>query len=352
MDIPKENTSETAKQWDIASIDIHPANLSAWGINPNFLIPFVERLREERIQFESAERGLITFSDLKTIVAWLNQRGHNTSYLNNAIKEALDQQPKVSLAEFKSLVRSIYNNNPIVVLDDMQKKRWGGNREVNGRILTANVKLASIPGFYIIDATVKSNNSANPLKGRVAFFVHDSFSEEIRYTEVKKGVATTRIGQCYEPFTLAAYLEDGTRLELDLNETSYPESFFGNNSTEFQNKVQELYAQKPVYDPEDLQKNRWGGVSTKNGKTLSASVRKSSIHGLFTITLSLKSESAEQFTGEVAFFLHNNFNRKMRFARIKNGKAELRFHTDKLFTVGAYTEDGTELELNMKSITS
>jgi hypothetical protein len=350
MAAPKNNKQQ--KQWDIISIDIHPAKHSNWGINANFLVPFVERLREEGIRFESAEIGLITFSDLKIIVAWLNQRGHNTSYLDTAIKEALDQKPQVSLTEFKWHVRSIYNNTPIVVKDDLQKERWGGNREANGKILIAKVKSSTPIGFYSIEATVKSNDAANPLKGRVAFFVHDSFSEEIRYTEVKKGVATTRIGQCYEPFTLGAYLEDGTRLELDLNETSYPESFFGNNSTKFQSKVRELYAQKPVYDPEDLQKNRWGRASTRNGKTLSASVRKSNMPGLFTITLNLRSESAEQFTGEVAFFLHNNFNRKMRFARIKNGKAELRFHTDNLFTVGAYTEDGTELELNMKSETS
>lgn len=268
--------------------------------------------------------------------------------LNTA--SALAEEKKMNLDEFKIVVEQLYKSKPIIVPDDLQKSRWGGRADDNSYFLNADVRKTLVPGLFSVKATVHSADLVGPpLTGQVAFFLHDSFAEEIKYVEAKDGAATLNIDYCYEAFTLAAYTEDGTSLELDLNKVpGYPRGFYWNDLSDFEDKVFELYEQKPVQIKDDLQKKRWGGRSEAGGKRLSATVEKSWITKFFDVHLKIEFIEPKAYTGEVAFFLHDSFGRQIRFAPIKNGEAELKIKAYEAFTVGAYTEDGTELELDLQ----
>jgi hypothetical protein len=261
---------------------------------------------------------------------------------------------QISLEEFKQKVEKIYAENPVTVRDDLQKGRWGGRSNENGYQVDATVTNSKIPGFYSVEVTVHSTDIFRkvPLAGHVAFFLHDTFRNEIEYVPVENGMASLQLSNCYEAFTLGAYTEDGTALELDLNEISgYPEGFYWNDRSSFKDRVTELYKQKPVRVKDDLQKGRWGGKNIMNDKTLSASVEASGITGSFNVRLKLVFIDPKSDKGEVAFFLHDSFGRQIRFVPIDNGSAELKIKAYEAFTVGAYTEDGTELELDLQTQT-
>jgi hypothetical protein len=127
---------------------------------------------------------------------------------------------------FKEVVKKIYKERKVTVNDDLQKNRWGGRSIVNGKQLKAVVTKALIPGYFNIALELSSENSKKPLAGDVAFFLHDTFSNEIKYRKALEGVAKINV-TAYEAFTVAAYTQDGTTLELDLQlQKGYPKEFY------------------------------------------------------------------------------------------------------------------------------
>ncbi|HEX2535163.1 MAG TPA: peptidoglycan-binding domain-containing protein [Chitinophagaceae bacterium] len=261
-----------------------------------------------------------------------------------------DGDPK-SPEQFAAEVKALYPGRPVTVPDDLQKNRWGGSPEANGRRLLARVRTTLIPGFFAIDASVESVDPGRPLSGQAAFFLHDSFAREIEFVTAAGGAARLTIPLAYEAFTLGAYLEDGTMLELDLNgQPGYPPKFYWKDPSPFRDRVRALYDKQPVQVPDDKQKGRWGGQPAANGKTLSATVRKGLIPGLYTVHLKVEGGDRLVPGPELAFFLHPSFIREIRFVPVVDGAAELKITAYESFTVGAYTDDGTVLELDLNEV--
>jgi hypothetical protein len=127
---------------------------------------------------------------------------------------------------FKVKVEEILASRKIIVPDDVQKNRWGGKQVSNGKILTASVKADRASGLFIITAEVRPEEDDHLLIGDVAFFLHNSFSQPVRYKNAGAEAAVITIN-AYESFTLGAYTEDGTMLELDLQQQKgYPREFY------------------------------------------------------------------------------------------------------------------------------
>lgn len=156
----------------------------------------------------------------------------------------------------------------------------------------------------------------------------------------------------YEAFTAGAYTEDGTMLELDLNEVGgFPKGFYYKDiSGNFKKAVKEIYEERKVTVADDLQKNRWGGKSVNNGKRIRASVARTLLLPVyFRITIEIISEDKNRpLAGDVAFFLHNTFSDEIKYRKARNGIAKITIRAYEAFTIGAYTEDGTMLELDLQ----
>lgn len=259
---------------------------------------------------------------------------------------------------FKEQVQQLYAKTPVLVRDDLQKGRWGGSSTRDGLGLTATVTRNLIPWSYTVKLRVQSTDPQRPLKGQVAFFLHDTFIREIRYTRAKDGVAEVEAGFCYEAFTVGAYTEKGVMLELDLNEQKgFPKGFYWQDqdggrgvAKDFQAKAKAFAKALPVRVKNDPQKGRWGGLARQNGKILSAEISGSIVPGYCTVALTVRSDNRRPLEGAVAFFLHHSFLRPTRFARAHNGEATIRFSATEAFTVGVYTEDGTLLELDLNEV--
>ena len=253
--------------------------------------------------------------------------------------------------DFKVKVQKLYKQKDITVSDDLQKGRWGGLSEKNGVSIKSSVTRSKIPGLYKVVLTV-SSTSKSPLGDEVAFFLHDSFREEIKYEPVVKGKAQIEL-TAYEAFTVGVYTEDGTELELDLNDVpNYPIGFYYNEVDEkFRQKIEEVYKLSTKVVEDDLQKNRWGGKPIAGGKEISAEVVKALTPGFYRVTITVHSEKPDKpLTGDVAIFLHDSFRDPIRYKRAVEGKAKITVNAFEAFTVGAYTEDGTRLELDLQQV--
>lgn len=131
---------------------------------------------------------------------------------------------------FKNLIEEKLASKEVKVKDDLQKNRWGGKKEHNGKKLNGIVdKNKLYPSFFDLTLQVFSTDPAQPLTGWVAFFVHDTFGfkDNVVYAQVNdQGVAEIPLVG-YQAFTAGALTEDDTELELDLNnEKGYPEGFY------------------------------------------------------------------------------------------------------------------------------
>ena len=110
---------------------------------------------------------------------------------------------------------------------DPRKGRFGGQSQVNGRQITAEVKdAARSPGNYDIHLVVQSTDKTKPLTGSVTFYLHDSFVRPVRHVSVEHGIAELSL-LAYGAFTVGAIADDGqTMLELDLAEDPrFPKAF-------------------------------------------------------------------------------------------------------------------------------
>lgn len=259
-------------------------------------------------------------------------------------------ESSISADAFKSLVEQIYNDTPGTVDDDLQKNRWGGRSFVDGKMLAAKVSSSLIPAFYDVRITLTLPADSRK-EERVAFFIHDSFSKQVVYKKAVNGVAMTN-QRAYESFTVGAFTEEGTKLELDLNEVEgYPKGFYYKSvSKEFKKEVEQLYEKKSVIVKDDLQKGRWGGQSERDGKKLSAKVEKIGTKS-FKVSIELGNNTGDvEFSGEVAFFVHDSFGKEIRYKRTRGGFAKLELTAYESFALGAYTSDGTMLELDLQKV--
>lgn len=252
---------------------------------------------------------------------------------------------------FEDEVEKLYKEREIKNEEDPQKGRWGGKPADNGLRVQASVTSKKLlPGLYNVRITV--NMEKEVVAGnKVAIFLHDSFKEEIRYRDFVNGVASIEVS-ANEAFTLGVYASDGTMLELDLNEiTGYPDGFYYRDVSDgFKKAVRDIYKKQPVRVKDDLQKNRWGGESIVNGKQLTATVKKALVPGLYKVRVKITAAGDGTISGDTAFFLHNTFSEEIKFRRIVNGEARISFTAYEAFVVGAYTQDGTMLELDLNKI--
>ncbi len=169
--------------------------------------------------------------DQRDIVTSRQQQTAGLKTLNPQLvvsNEVGELRPMISenISEFKVKVDREYKGRGVVDKSDLQKGRWGGKAESNGYMLDADVKKQFIPGLFSLTLKVMSLDPKNPLQGTVAIFLHDTFPQQIVYVQAVQGMALLEI-TTYESFTVGAYLENETTLELDLNNVpGYPKGFY------------------------------------------------------------------------------------------------------------------------------
>ncbi|PWN58039.1 pYEATS domain-containing protein [Chryseobacterium viscerum] len=248
---------------------------------------------------------------------------------------------------FKETVLQTIKDRTILVPNDLQKKRWGGQPMNKGFILSAEVKekTLSLIGLYEVTLRVAHTTKKIPDDSRVAILLHNSFNDSLRYLRFKDGKATVTV-TAYEDFTTAAILYDGTELELDLSEIpGLPRKFYAYQPTNpFKRTVKKLL-QGEIRFPDDLQKGRWGESPSSNDWQLSAEVKTENDSHRIILTVQNTQQKSEK---EVAFLLHDSFGEEQTmFAKTLEGTARCSFKSYEAFTVGIYIEDGTKLELNL-----
>ncbi|MEJ1237367.1 pYEATS domain-containing protein [Chryseolinea sp. T2] len=249
--------------------------------------------------------------------------------------------------EFRLLARGDNESRTIIVKDDLQKHRWGGQATRNGFTFLADVEDGQFK-YYRVTLVVEAPDPR--MHGEVAFFLHDTFTPQVRFTRFRSGAAILRLSAVYEAFTVGAMLEDGTTLELDLNEgVDYPKGFYYPRDN-FKATVLNLYASNAITINTDLQKNRWGGKAESNNKRLHATVNERLVPGAFKVTPIVSSTNDIPLTGDVAFFVHDSFSQEIQYARAVRGEASITLIAYEDFTLGAYTEDGTVLELDLSEV--
>lgn len=149
------------------------------------------------------------------------------------LKESSSDELKSALDELKLKVQESLKKKPVKIDDDLQKGRWGGKTESNGKQIRATVVQSNVKSFYDILITV--SDKTKPLDVPVAVFVHDSFRfpDDVIYIKPNaNGMAQITL-TAYEAFTVGALFADATELELDLNEQKgYPDGFYwGRNNS-------------------------------------------------------------------------------------------------------------------------
>jgi hypothetical protein len=99
-------------------------------------------------------------------------------------------------------------------------------------------------------------------------------------------------------------------------------------------------------DKMDPQRGRFGSLPERNGRRLTALVKRDGKR--YSVALTLTSvDSAPCLEGSVTFHLHPTFKNVIRRVPVKNGRATLTLDVWGWFTVGAECEDGTRLELDI-----
>ncbi len=291
---------------------------------------------------------------LSAILHELVERKQGNELLESVYRELggiVGVQNNIEHVDFETAVERLYNTKKITVADDLQKDRWGGRPVRNGKRLSAKVTHKTSGNFQVtLIAEAVTAGAMN--KQKIAFFLHDSFADEIEYKTFNKNKAQY-IVSAYEAFTAAAYFEDGTMLELDLNEqTGYPAQFYYTDvSKTFKDEVKKMYAERPVTVKDDLQKNRWGGRNIVNDKVLRAEVKKAAFPGYFRITIRLSSQNPNApLIGDLAFFIHDTFSNDIMYRKAIKGEAKINITAYEAFTVGAFTKDGTMLELDLNEV--
>lgn len=190
-----------------------------------------KKIKEEKQEVEDQKRKLeiltdsITANRTKELVE--QSLFVSDAYTIEQLKNDCSDTLKVAVDQLKEKVRDVLKNKPVNIKDDLQKDRWGGKAENNGKQISASVSDSKESGFYDILITV--SNKISELNVPVAIFVHDTFGfpDNVLYVKPNSnGVAQITL-TAYEAFAIGALFADGTELELDLNEQlGYPQGFY------------------------------------------------------------------------------------------------------------------------------
>jgi len=130
---------------------------------------------------------------------------------------------KAPLGEILTLEDAIKLLPPPTHENDPQKDRFGGKEFNENRRLSADLAPSSMgPKWRKVSFTLESTDG-KPLTGSKAFFfLHDSFSPEMRAIDVPEGAlkVTLKPRQSYGGFTAGVLADNGrTKLEIDLQTT-------------------------------------------------------------------------------------------------------------------------------------
>lgn len=248
---------------------------------------------------------------------------------------------------FEETVRQLESERMILVPNDLQKNRWGKRSVKDGFSLSAKVEKSKIPFLFNVTLIVQNNEPGITDGGDVAFLLHDTFPEPVRFEKLQDNTAQITVTNAYEDFTAAAILYDGTELELDLSMVpGLPDGFYAKiGSLKFTDQVETLLARRPPENAEDLQKGRWGGKTESRGKKVAATVIPEADTHL--VELTVESTGKEGPGLEVAFLLHDSFAEQIAYRKLVNGKATYKLKSYNAFTAGVYISDGTELEIDL-----
>lgn len=189
--------------------------------------------QDYKIIAESAQAAIVKDKISKSEIAF------SASDLDKSADEnKISRDVRNSLLTFRTKVREKVKQKPIYVPDDLQKGRWGGKNERNGKLIKAIVTTsAELEGFYNISIYIEKSDGV-PLTEPVAIMVHDSYEFQdnaiyLNPADDKGKVNLELLG--FEAFTIGAYFGDGTELELDLNEQSgYPKNFYWEKNKKLQ----------------------------------------------------------------------------------------------------------------------
>lgn len=137
------------------------------------------------------------------------------------------ETPQIPTEEFKKEIELVYQSKEILDKDDLQKGRWGRKSNAGALVLEAspNPDLGS-SGFQGVRLEVRPVDKDTPFREQVAFFLHDTFPNQIEYTMAEDNAAQLDIIS-YEAFVVGARTESGVELELDLNTVKgFPPEFY------------------------------------------------------------------------------------------------------------------------------
>ena len=115
------------------------------------------------------------------------------------------------------------------------------------------------------------------------------------------------------------------------------------DANEDKQKVKEVFI--------DTQKGKWGGKNDVDGRFIQAVIQNSEFERFYKVILTVKTTNGEPLRGVVKFHLHESFINPNPVITPLDGEATLTLRkVDCAFTVGAETDDGTELELDLATV--
>lgn len=99
---------------------------------------------------------------------------------------------------------------------------------------------------------------------------------------------------------------------------------------------------------DDPLKAAWSGTQEDKGKRISATVEEIPGSGLYRLKIFVRSiYQQEPLQGKVQFYLHPSFSHPNPVVQAQNGEAYLQLISYGSFTLGAKTEDGASLKLDL-----
>jgi len=241
----------------------------------------------------------------------------------------------------------------VIFVDDIQRGRWGRSAASNDYVLYVDFHPRS-DGEIIVAVVVRRHGFPAPRHWVSFYYQLGRNQQQVKVTSFNDYAASIEFNTRHA-CTVGAYLEDGTVLELDLNEvTGAPPSFYYTAPPDsFRELVSERYRKNKIKVKNDIQKNRWGGKSKNNGNLLNARVTRTKVDAEFEVTLEVLAESHRQpLTGWVAFFVPSipEIVYDEVKENTKGGIASITVNAEEAFTVGAMTQDGTQLELDLQQL--
>jgi hypothetical protein len=163
------------------------------------------------------------FYELKTRDAKHEQllpllRSLRMAVASEAAHKAGREQEEATRIERKKLAATSSKRRKVDPLDP-HKGRWGGEPQRNNRLLSAEVVATGNPDWFLVRLRVESTDTKRrPLKGKVMFHLHPSFTPAKVPVSVKNGVASLD-RYAYGAFTVGATTDNNQiKLELDLSE--------------------------------------------------------------------------------------------------------------------------------------